>query len=114
MLDRPSRWHNQTLQTFFDVCTIEITGHPRCGGSIDCEVEFTMTPVIPARTYGPPEAAAPASGGEIEITAVRPFERSIDPTTGRLGTKREYLDCPRWLEEILMESIDPDLLSADE
>ncbi len=30
-------------------------------------VEFSMSPRVPARTYGPPEDCSPAEGGEVEI-----------------------------------------------
>lgn len=35
--------------------------------SFDVNIEYSMTPIIPAQTYGPPEHCYPAEGGEIEI-----------------------------------------------
>lgn len=37
---------------------------------IDICVDYEMTPIIPAQTYGPPENCYPAEGGEITITSV--------------------------------------------
>lgn len=36
------------------------------------EIKFEMTPLIPARTYGPPENCEPESGGE--FTLISPEE----------------------------------------
>ena len=36
-------------------------------------VDYTMTPVIPAQTYGPAENCYPAEGGEVEIQSVTIF-----------------------------------------
>jgi hypothetical protein len=92
-----------TAESFADLVTIELSGHRGCGAGFDCEVEFTR---------GPAADGAPEEGGEVEITSVRPYKCAIVPATGRRGTQREYLPCPKWLEELLTDCIDPDSLRA--
>jgi len=110
MFSRPNRIH---VETFVNLCTIELSGHAGCGASFDCEVEFTQEPIVAAQTYGDPSGCFPERGGDVEITSVRPYRCRIDPTTGRRGTMREYLPCPEWLEELLTDCIDRDRLTGD-
>ena len=100
-------------ETFVDLVTIELSGHNGCGASFDCEVEFTREPIVAARTYGEPSDCFPEEGGEVEITTVRPYKCNIVPATGRRGTTREYLPCPKWLEELLTDCIDPVSLKGE-
>ena len=100
-------------ETFVDLVTIELSGHKGCGASFDCEIEFTREPIVPAQTYGDPSDCFPEEGGEVEITAVRPYKCNIVPATGRRGTTREYLPCPKWLEDLLTDCIDPVSLRGD-
>lgn len=37
---------------------------------VELVVTYTGSPIIPARTYGPPEHCYPAEGGEVEIQSV--------------------------------------------
>jgi hypothetical protein len=109
-----ARWRvSAHAEVFTQVMEIELTGHKGYGASIMCEVDFTQTPVTPAQTYGDPEYCYPAEGGETEIVAVRPFECTLDPTTGRAGTRRNYLACPPCWEALLVDCIDPSGLVAD-
>lgn len=39
-------------------------------GETEVIVAYTMTPVIPAQTYGPAENCYPQEGGEVEIQSV--------------------------------------------
>lgn len=39
-------------------------------GDVEFEVEFSSTPYVPAKTYGPPENCHPAEGGEVEIETI--------------------------------------------
>ena len=96
------------IQTYINLITIEMSGHKGCGKAFDCEVEFTMTRIYP-QTYD-----EPAVGGEVEIIAVRPYEYRIVEATGRLGTIRHMIDCPKWLSELLLECVDADALSAED
>ena len=102
-----------TARTFFDHITIQFEGSPKCGASFDVEVEFTETPYIPARGPSYASGGEPACGSEREIVAVRPYEYQIDKATGRLGTSRTYLDCPKWLAESLIDCVDVDTLTSD-
>ena len=40
------------------------------GAEYACAIEFERSPRIPAQTSGPVEACYPASGGELEVTAL--------------------------------------------
>lgn len=39
-------------------------------GDVEFEVEFSSTPYVPAKIYGPPELCHPAEGGEVEIESI--------------------------------------------
>jgi hypothetical protein len=77
-----------------------------------CEVDFYITPGSP-QTW-----EQPAEGPEIEIIRVRPYTtRKRYPGEAWLGLPQEvifYLDCPLWLERLLIEAVDVDKLEADE
>jgi hypothetical protein len=99
-------------ETFINLVEVEFDGHKGCGASVLCEVEFTQTPVIPARCHGDPSDFQPTEGGETEIILVRPFEyRMLE--TGFKGTERHYLPAAPWLVELLTECVDIDCLKAD-
>jgi hypothetical protein len=66
---------------------------------LNIQVEYSITPVVPAGHD------QPASGGEIEILDVRPF-------TEKPGGKRQWLECPQWLTEILLKAIDEEDLDG--
>jgi hypothetical protein len=100
-----------TPRTFTDTLSIELTGHKGYGAEIECEVSFTRTPVVPARTSGPAEDCHPEEGGETEIVSVTPFRMQ---TGNPSGWTPEYLDCPPWLADLLIECIDPDELECGE
>ena len=73
-------------------------------------------PAIPANipTGGSrPRDCFPEEGGEVAIAAVRPYKCNIVPATGPRGTTREYLPCPKWLEDLLTDCIDPVSLRGD-
>lgn len=59
-------------------------------------VEYTRTPFIPAKLYGPPEDCYPAEGGETEIVGISKIvdgrEVSFEPTPEQLQTIYEELD----------------------
>jgi len=94
--------------TFYDVVTIQLEGHKDCDASFDVEVKFTATR---GRAGHPndPDTIAP----EIEIVAIRPYTTGIVEATGRRSTKRDYLEAPKWLSDILRDCIDIDALIAD-
>lgn len=43
------------------------------------DVEFEATPLVPAKTYGPPENCHPAEGGEVDITEVTVMGQDLMP-----------------------------------
>ena len=94
------------METFTNSLTIELSGHKGFGAEIDIEVDFTISKIIPARGPTYDCAGEPASGGDVEIVAVRPYYM--------LNKREVYLDCPQWLEAALIDCIDPDMLTADE
>lgn len=103
-------------QTYQSVVTIDLSGHRGMGGaSLEVEIEFTKTPDVPMRWPSLNSPGEPAEGGEVEIVAVRPFQyvrrRSSDPLHGNVKT---YLDCPAWLDAMIRECIDTDLLTGDD
>lgn len=102
------------MRTFTDIVCIELTGHQGYGAEVECEVEFTRSPVVPARTSGPPEDCYPAEGGETEIVSVRPFETRLIVFGFEAELKRKYLECPKWLADLLIECIDPNELECGE
>jgi hypothetical protein len=74
------------------------------------EIDFYLTPGSP-QTW-----EQPAEGPEVEIIRVRPFEtRERYPGEGVMpgGWKTVYLDCPNWLERLLIEAVDVDKLEAE-
>jgi hypothetical protein len=85
--------------------TIELQGHKGYGASVEVEVEFTVSPIIPARGPSYASGGQPAEGGEVEITAIKPYVKE--------DRKRAYLDAPGWLADLLAECIDTDELLAN-
>lgn len=100
---------------YTDLIAIELTGHKGCGAEIECEVQFTRTPVVPAQLSGPPEYCHPEEGGETEIVRVTPL-RDVSVGLAGAGARKFYEphECPRWLEDLLIECIDPSELTAEE
>lgn len=41
-----------------------------CWSDLDLDAEVDFSPVVPARTYGPPEDCSPEEGGEVVINAM--------------------------------------------
>ena len=41
------------------------------------------------------------------MTGIAELHAQALEATGRRGTTREYLPCPKWLEELLTDCIDP-------
>jgi hypothetical protein len=99
-------------ETYQSVLTVELSGHRGYGGSIDVEVEYTRTPDVPMRWPSLNSPGEPAEGGEVEIIDVRPFRMVRVPQAG--AVKRQYLDCPAWLVEVLRECIDTSLLTGED
>jgi len=98
-------------RTFTTTISIELIGSKGYGGELQVEVEFTCSPFIPAVLYG--DHPQPEEGGEREIVSVNPFKtKEIAGLDGEpCGfTKREYLDCPKWLADMLTECVDPNYL----
>ena len=121
MLDR-STSHSASLfratraparaETFVDLVTIELSGHKGSGASFDCEVGFTRGRIVAARTYGDPSDCFPEEGGEVEITAVRPYTCNIVPADAEA---RRANICParNGSRTLLTDCIAPDRLSGD-
>lgn len=61
----------------------------RDDGETEIEVEYTATPVIPARTYGLPEDCYPAEGGEVDIVCAWYVP---DPTGAATAVECELTD----------------------
>jgi hypothetical protein len=79
--------------THMNLVRLELTGHDGRCVELDCEVEFFDD----------------AAGRE--ISSVQPYEtRTLE--SGRKGTLRHFLETPPWLEELLVDCIDPDSLDA--
>ena len=71
------------------------------------EIDFYITPGSP-QTW-----EQPAEGPEVEIFRVRPFmTRDCYPGEPGIG-KLFFLDCPNWLERLLIESVDVDKLEVE-
>ena len=102
------------MKTFTNCLTIELSGHKGFGAEIDIEVDFTISEIIPASGPTFDCAGEPASGGDVEIVAVRPYHKLIGPSSEPPMKCKVYLDCPQWLEAALIDCIDPDMLTADE
>ena len=102
------------METFTNRLTIELSGHKAFGAEIDIEVDFTISEIIPASGPTYDCAGEPASGGDVEIVAVRPYHMVIEPFSAPPIKREVYLDCPRWLEVALIDCIDQDMLTADE
>jgi hypothetical protein len=94
--------------TFYDVITIDLSGSAGYGASLEVEVEYTAT-----RGNNEPANSPDAIASEVEIVCVRPFNVGIVEATGRKGTKRQYLDRPKWLCDLLTECVDTDALDPD-
>jgi hypothetical protein len=78
------------------------------------EVEFTITPGQRGTWTQPDDPP------EIEIIRVRPYTtRKLYPGEVGYGVnyssieKTVWLDCPRWLEALLFDAVDPDMLDAE-
>ena len=108
---RHFRAHHYAPRTFFDVCSVDLSGHKGCGDDFLVEVEFTATPYIPARGPSYASGGEPACGDERELVRVLPFEYA--KVDGIVTTKRVYLDCPPWLAESIKQCIDVNELTAD-
>lgn len=76
----------------------------------EISIEYTQTPFIPARTYGPPEDCHPAEGGEVEIIDIS--VKNEDGTWSDYAATDEEID--RWTEEIEELPIEPDGPDPDE
>jgi len=73
------------------------------------EVDFYVTPGSP-QTW-----EQPADGPEIEIIRARPYTtRKRYPGERGSGEVTFFLDCPKWLERLLIEAVDMDKLQAEE
>jgi len=73
----------------------------------EISIEYTQTPFIPARTYGPPEDCYPAEGGEVEIIDVS--IRNNDGSWAKYAaTDAEIEAWTREIEELPIEDDGPD------
>lgn len=100
--------------TFTNIRTIELTSSKGYGAEIDVEIEFTVGESFPATGPTYDCGGEPACGGEVEITAVRPFVYAKAESAAPHVRRHEYLECPSWLEAALTECIDPDTLTGGE
>lgn len=80
--------------TFVDDTEVELVG-PNGAPSFLVEVEFEEI----------------RSNGAREITDIRPYEWARKD--GVMQTRRVYLDCPRWLTDLLKDAIEVEALRAD-
>ncbi len=58
---------------------------------LDLDVIYTITPIIPAKLFGPPEHCHPAEGGEIELFSVKHNGLSLKLTEDQLQKLREWI-----------------------
>lgn len=78
---------------------IEVIG-PGVDLEVPVDIDYTITPYDPGRTYGPPEFCYPPEGGEIEVECKNsPFNKEI--TDAILNSDR--------LSEEIFEDVEGDL-----
>jgi hypothetical protein len=78
------------------------------GMEFSVEVDFYVTP------GSPPTWEQPGEGREVEIIRVRPYTtRKRYPGEGKIGEAVFFLDCPNWLERLLIEAVDVDKLESE-
>jgi len=87
-------------ETYVGLLDIEIAGHKGCGAPLRCEVEFYLA--YPAIVETRDE---PGEGAQYEISAIRPY------TCKKWSTEHDLLDCPEWMENLLIECVDSSRLS---
>jgi hypothetical protein len=90
-----------------------ITLNENDDAAFSVEIDFYVTPGSP-QTW-----EQPAEGPEIEIIRVSPYTtRKRYPGEGAIfvgrGEVTFFLDCPKWLERLLIEAVDVDKLQAEE
>ena len=100
-----------SAQTHQTTVTIELSGHRCCDASLEVEVEYERTADIPVRLPSFNSPGEPAEGGEVEIVEVRPYRTVMD--RGSQIKRKEYLDAPPWLLDLIRECIDTDLLTGE-
>jgi hypothetical protein len=100
-------------RTFFHDVDVNITLHGDYADiNVLASIEFTCTPIVPA-TYDDP-----AEGGEVEVVSVVevfvPAKATTYRSDGRIrdsATDRVTLECPKWLSDWIMASVDSDVLA---
>ena len=68
----------------------------------ELEVEFEVTPLTPAKTYGPPEFCHPAEGGYAEISEIWEVVAFVHPNKAvsmrRVKTREDLFDIEEFME----------------
>ena len=110
--------HRAQTTTHVTVIDIGLQGHRGYYAELACEIEYTRSPISPMRLPSFTSPGEPAEGGEVEITDIRPF-RMIKrpegrPLSGALLEKQYLTPVPDWLDAMIRECIDTDLLTGDE
>lgn len=91
-------------ETFTTTMEVEMTGDPRCGASVLCEIEFyEEVKAIPGYGEQPDEPA------EYAIASIRPYELR-EGANGFISTERHYLPAPAWLQDMLVACVNADKL----
>ena len=105
--------HRAQTTTHVTVIDIGLQGHRGYYAELACEIEYTRSPIIPMRRPSFNSPGEPAEGGEVEITDIRPF-RMIKRPEGRPLDKQYLTPVPDWLDAMIRECIDEDLLTGDD